>query len=143
MDQAHVYLGAELMPKIKLVGPRQREYAMHALRTAPDGAIVSITEAKRSTEQNSKLWAMLADIARDKPEGRQWTPETWKCALMHSLGHQVAFAEGLDGAGPFPIGFRSSRLTVAQMSLLIECAYEYGTRHGVVWRETDRSGWNE
>ena len=64
-----------------------------------------------------------------------WPPETWKAAFMHSLGHQCRFAEGLDGTGPFPIGFRTSRLTVRQMADLITVIYEYGDRHGVQWSE--------
>jgi hypothetical protein len=61
---------------------------------------------------------------------------------MHSLGHQVRFAEGLDGSGPFPLGFRSSHLNVAQMRDLIEVIYEYGSRHGVEWRETRMGGFD-
>ena len=72
--------------------------------------------------------------------GRRWTTDTWKAAFMHSLGHQCQFAEGLDGSGPYPIGFRSSRLNVQQMCDLIEVIYEYGARHSVEWREVERSG---
>jgi len=60
---------------------------------------------------------------------------------MHAAGHQVQFAEGLDGSGPFPVGFRSSHLSVAQMADLITVIQEYGDRHGVQWQETERSGW--
>ena len=83
-----------------------------------------------------------ADALRDdaEPEGRKWLNETWKCAFMHHLGWQMKFAMSLEGNDPFPIGYRSSQLTVAQMSDLIECVYEYGARHHVKWRETKRSG---
>lgn len=131
------------MPVIYLAGPSQRNYAAEALRKAPDNAVVSITAPVRTLPQNKKMWAMLHDIARCKPEGRNWTPDTWKAAFMHATGHQVQFAEGLDGSGPFPIGFRSSQMSVAQMSLLIEAMQEYGDRHGVDWRETKRAGWLE
>lgn len=123
------------MQTVILRGQSQRELAKRIIDRAPTDAVVTVREATRSTDQNSKLWAMLSDVSRAKPEGRSWTPETWKCAFMHSLGHQVRFCEGLDGSGPFPLGFRSSRLTKAQMSDLIEVIYEYGTRHGVVWSE--------
>lgn len=128
------------MPKIYLVGPPQRAYAAAALAQAPDRAVVSITAEKRTTPQNAKMWAMLQDVARAEPEGRKWTSDTWKAAFMQSLGHQCAFAEGLDGSGPFPVGFRSSNLSVPQMRDLIEVIYEYGSRHGVEWREAERSG---
>ncbi|MGB1214759.1 MAG: recombination protein NinB [Pikeienuella sp.] len=131
------------MPKIWLVGKTQREYALSALQQAPDNAVVSITKPTRTVPQNQKMWAMLRDVSEAKPEGRNWTPDTWKAAFMQSLGHQCQFAEGLDGSGPFPVGFRSSHLNVAQMRDLIEVMYEYGTRHGVQWKETRRAGFME
>ena len=120
-----------------------RGNAMQALRDAPERAVVTIAPEKRSSSQNAKMWAMLNDVARHKPEGRNWTPETWKAAFMHFLGHQVMFAEGLDGAGPFPVGFRTSQLGIRQMGDLITCIYQYGDEHGVEWRETKRGGWFE
>lgn len=117
--------------------------ALAAIRAAGFNFRVSISKPNRSTEQNDKMWAMLADVARAEPEGRNWTPDTWKCAFMHYLGHQVLFAEGLDGSGPFPIGFRSSKLSVGQMSDLITCIYKYGDEHGVEWRETRKGGFFE
>jgi len=126
-----------------LINRRVKHNAMEALRNAAAGWRVSITAPKRSQQQNDKLWAVLGDIANAAPEGRQWEPETWKCAFMHALGHQVRFCEGLDGSGPFPMGFRSSKLDVAQMSDLITCALEYGDRHGVKWKETIRGGFME
>lgn len=128
------------MPRITLIGETQRAYASRCIDEAPDRAVVSILAPTRTNEQNAKLWAMLEDVRRAEPEGRRWTKETWKAAFMHSLGWQCEFAMSLDGNHPFPLGFRSSHLTVAQMSDLIESIYEYGARHGVEWREMERSG---
>jgi hypothetical protein len=122
-----------------LRGKSQRDFAKRLIDMAPADAVVSIREAARSNDQNSKLWAMLSDISRAMPEGRRWTPETWKAALMHSLGHQVQFCEGLDNSGPFPLGFRSSRLTVKQMADLITLAQEYGDRHGIQWTDKEQA----
>lgn len=118
-----------------------RGNAKRAIEEAPDDYVVTISEPKRSDDQNAKMWAMLADVARSKPEGRHWTPETWKAAFMHARGHQVMFAEGLDGSGPFPVGFRTSRLSTKQMSDLIMTIQEYGDRHEVVWTDTFKGGW--
>jgi len=114
--------------------------ALAAVRAAEVNCRVTIYPPLRTLDQNAKAWAMLADVARAKPEGREWAPETWKAAFMHFLGHQVMFAEGLDGTGPFPVGFRTSRLTVRQMVDLITCIYKYGDERGVEWRETKRGG---
>lgn len=126
-----------------LISDQVRNNAVSALLRAPRGYAVTITEPKRSDIQNDKMWAMLSDVARAKPEGRKWTPETWKCAFMHYLGHQVMFCEGLDGTGPFPMGFRSSRLSVSEMADLITCIQEYGDRHGVEWKEPMARGYGE
>lgn len=123
-----------------LVTDRVRDNAIAAVRAAAPGWRVKVEPPLRTSDQNSKLWAMLGDVARAKPEGRNWPPETWKAAFMHFLGHQVMFAEGLDGSGPFPLGFRSSQLTVRQMIDLIDCIYAYGTERGVEWRETRKGG---
>lgn len=118
-----------------LRGDDQRRLAADLVWRAPSDAVVTVKEATRNLDQNAKMWALLSDIARAKPEGRHWTPETWKAAFMHSLGHQCLFAEGLDGSGPFPVGFRSSRMTKRQMADLITVILEYGDRHGVPWTE--------
>jgi len=118
-----------------LRGVAQRGLAHKLIDAAPVDAVVTVKEATRNLDQNARMWAMLSDVSRAKPEGRMWPPETWKAAFMHSLGHQCRFAEGLDGSGPFPIGFRTSRLTVRQMADLITVIAEYGDRHGVQWSE--------
>lgn len=118
-----------------LHGQSQRAFAKAMIDRAPTDAVVTVREATRSGSQNDKMWAMLSDISRAKPEGRRWTPEVWKCAFMHVLGHQVQFCQGLDDTGPFPLGFRSSRMSVRQMIDLITVIQEYGDRHGVEWSE--------
>lgn len=124
-----------------LINDRVRENALQAVRANEAFGTVSVLPKRRSNEQSSKMWTMLKDVADAKPEGRQWTPEAWKAAFMHYLGHQVAFAEGLDGSGPFPYGFRSSKLSTKQMSDLIECIYKYGAENKVKWNETKKCGW--
>lgn len=118
---------------IILTGPRQRAFAHQLVEAAPVDAVLNIKEGTRNLDQNALMWAALSDISRAKPEGRCWRPEVWKCAFMHALGHQVQFADGLDGAGPFPIGFRSSRLSKREMADLITTILEYGDRNGVRW----------
>lgn len=118
-----------------LHGPSQKAFAKTLIDRAPEDAVLTVRQKTRTNDQNDKMWAMLSDVSRAKPEGRNWVPETWKAAFMHFLGHQVQFCEGLDGSGPFPLGFRSSRMTVGQMADLITCIQEYGDRHGVVWTD--------
>lgn len=121
-----------------LAGQSQRQFAKSLIDKAPAMAVVTVKEANRSTEQNSKFWAMLSDVSRSKPDGRMHVPEVWKELFMHACGHAVQFEMGLNGQ-PFPTGFRSSKLSKAQMGELIEFIYAWGSEHGVVWSEPERA----
>lgn len=120
---------------IRLTNDLNRARAARWCQTAPQGAIVNIREATRTGVQNAKMWALLSDLSRAKPEGRELTPDVWKALFLHSLDHAQRFELALDGKGMVPVGFRSSRLNKQQMSDLIEMIYEYGARHGVSWSE--------
>ncbi|MFP4239820.1 MAG: recombination protein NinB [Rhodosalinus sp.] len=117
-----------------LRGPAQRSLAKRLVDEAPQDCVVTIAKPKRTLDQNAKMWAMLSDISRACPDGRRHPPETWKSLFMHACGFEVAFLMGLNGE-PFPVGWRTSKLTKAQMSDLIEAIYAYGAEHGVEWSE--------
>ena len=119
---------------ILLRGQPQRDLAKRLIDLAPIDAVVNVKEATRNADQNAKLWAMLSDISRAKPDGRTMTAELWKAVFMQACGHEVQFLNGLDGM-PFPAGFRSSRLTVRQMADLISFVSAYGDQHGVKWSD--------
>lgn len=119
---------------IRLATEAQRHLAKRLIDVAPQGAVVNIQEAKRTSDQNAKLWAMLSDVSRSKPEGRMHTPEVWKALFMNACGHAVQFETGLSGQ-PFPVGFRSSNLTKREMIDLIDFIGSYGSAHGVRWSD--------
>lgn len=108
----------------------RRITAARMLANAPDGAVVNIRPASRTNDQNAKLWALLSDVSRAKPGGRSLTPDVWKCLFMNACGHAVQFEHGLSGE-PFPIGFRSSRLSKEQMGELIDFIEMWGAQNGV------------
>ena len=110
--------------------PTRRQWAHRLIDAAPEYATVTIRPQDRTLDQSAKMWAMLSDLSVAKPEGRKHTPEVWKCLLMSACGHAVQFEVGLDGT-PFPVGFRSSRLSKHQMSELIEFTMAYAAKHGV------------
>lgn len=124
---------------IILDSPEKREAAIRLATTWPEGRVITYSELTRTLEQNAKLWPMLADVRKAKPDGRQHTDETWKALFMHSLGHQQLFERALDDRGVVPLGFRSSQLTKPEFSDLIECIYEFGARHNVHWTEPLRT----
>lgn len=113
----------------------QKEFAKRLIDKAPHGAVLNIREATRTPDQNALMWSLLSDVSRAKPEGRHMTPDVWKSLFLHALDHAQRFEMALDGNGMVPVGFRSSRLTKAQMSDLIEMILEYGSRHDVRWTQ--------
>jgi hypothetical protein len=114
---------------------RNRETAHRVIDVAPPGSVVNIKPPRRTLDQNSKMHAMLSDIARAKPQGRVLPPETWKALFMHEAGFKCTFEPSLDGQGVVPLGFKSSRLGKAEFSDLIEAINAYGAEHGVQFGE--------
>jgi len=119
---------------VKLVNKACRQRAIALVSSAPEGYVVTIQEPTRSLDQNAKMHAMLTDISRAEPLGRKHTADEWKNILMHACGWECQFSQGLDGR-PFPIGFRSSKLSVKQMADLITYMQAFGDENGVRWSE--------
>ena len=113
-----------------LTGDKQRDFAHKLVAQAPLGYVVSIKPQRRTNEQSNLMWALLTELSKAKPNGREHTPEVWKLLVMHACGHACQFEIGLNGQ-PFPSGFRSSQLTKAEMSDLIEWIYQYAAEAGV------------
>jgi len=120
---------------IILAGEPQRELAHQLLDKAPPNAVINIREATRTPDQSAKMWAMLSDIARAKPRGRVLKSEGWKALFMDMIDKKPSWEPNLDGTGVVCIGYKSSHLTKAEMSELIECIYAFGAEHGVRWSE--------
>jgi hypothetical protein len=91
----------------------------------------------RSLDQNNLMWSLLTDISVAMPLGRRHTPDDWKAIAMNACSWECAFLEGLDGR-PFPIGFRSSKLTKSQMSTLIDWLRAFGDENNVKWTDESR-----
>lgn len=123
---------------IILSSPARRDGAKRLVELAPHGAVLNIRPPSRTLDQNAKMWALLSEVSRAKPEGRELTPDVWKSLFLHALGHSQRFEEALDGRGVVPVGFRSSRLTKEQMSDLIETIHEYAARHGIALDEPNK-----
>jgi hypothetical protein len=117
-----------------LVSDTQRAFAKELIDLSPVNAVVNIQERKRSISQNDLMWALLSDVSRAKPDGRSMTTDRWKMAFMDACGHEVQFEQGLNG-GFFPVGHSSSKLSVSEMSELIEFIFAWGSENGVTFSE--------
>lgn len=120
---------------IFLAGPRQREFAKQCIDQADEGDAVQIGKPTRTLEQNAKMHPMLDDILKQVLSKRMMSRDDLKLQFLNALGIEMRFIPELEGEGLFPVGLRSSTLTKAQFSALIELIYEFGARHGVVWSE--------
>lgn len=112
---------------------RQRAHAL--IESAPDGFVMKLSEPTRTDEQNKALWGRIKDLREQIPGMAEFTPDDVKNRFMHALGCEMRFLPELDGGGMFPVGFRSSQLTVEQFGGLLTLLDEYGARHNVRWSE--------
>lgn len=122
--------------KAVLTNAFSRERFKRIVDQAPAGYVATVKEPTRTLDQNDKMWAMLTDISVAMPLGRRHTPDDWKAIAMNACSWECAFLEGLDGR-PFPIGFRSSKLSKSQMSVLIDWLQAFGDENGVRWSEPE------
>lgn len=120
---------------VRLIGESQKAYAHRLIDEAAADEVMKIAKETRRDAQNRKLWPMLADIQRQVPEMASYSAEDIKHRFLHALGAELRFLPELEGAGMFPVGMRSSTLTVEQFSGLVELLYAYGAKYGVEWSE--------
>ena len=102
-----------------------RERARNWCLQAPEGAVVTFKQVKRTLGQNDKLWAMLTDVAQHAElNGRKYKPDQWKVIFMNALGHEQDVIQGIKGDW-VPTGFKTSKLEKEQMSDLIMSIEQY------------------
>ena len=121
---------------IILNGKAERERAVRLVCDAPPGTRVEFKAAKRSLDQNSKMWAMLTEIASQlKWHGTKLRPDDWKLIFLDGLRRELRVVPNIDGTGFVNLGRSSSDLTKQEMADLIELMHAFGAQHGVVFKE--------
>jgi hypothetical protein len=101
--------------------------------------IVRPVKSRRSIIANAKMWAMLADIARqvEWPVNGVMTrldAEDWKALITAAAKNEIRMAQGING-GVVMLGVSTRKMTVEEMSNVIEQLYAFGAERGVVWSE--------
>jgi hypothetical protein len=127
---------------LTLNGPSNVEKARAWLARAIQlGWRVEFKEPKRSDPQNDRMWEMLGRVSKRMTiHGRKFTPEQWKCIFMHEMGRQTEVLPSLNGETWFPSGFRSSDLSVSEMSDLQTFIEAWCAEQGAdVWAEEARA----
>lgn len=116
-----------------------RANAVECVRTAKEGWIVEVKEPTRTLEQNALMWPLLEDISKQVDwYGQRLTDEEWKDVLTAALKKQKA-VPGIDG-GFVVLGTRTSRMSKADFSELVELIYAFGAEHGVKFRTDQERG---
>lgn len=119
-----------------LYGNVDRGRAIRWVQQAPTGTLVIFKESKRSTDQNSKLWACLTDIATQLPwHGIKLSPDDWKLVFLDALNREMRLVPNIDGNGFVNLGRSSSNLTKAEFAQLLELILAFGAQHGVVFHD--------
>jgi hypothetical protein len=123
------------MNTVRLIGQSQKAYAHRLIDEAPADFVMKLAKETRRDIQNRKLWPMLQDIQRQVPGMETYSADDIKLRFLNLLGTEMRFLPTLEGEGMFPVGMKSSTLTVAQFAALIELLYKFGAEHGVRWSE--------
>lgn len=121
--QAHKAMGAIVWPFLK------------ANLQAGNEMLVTVKPKTRSTEQNARLWAMLADISKQVDwYGRKLSSEDWKHVFTASL-KKLEVVPNLDGTGFVALGMSTSRMTVSEMCDLQTLMEAFGAEKDVRFSE--------
>lgn len=120
-----------------LNGRNSRELVAQFARTAPDGTAVAFKKARRSTVQNSLMWARLTDIARQVVwHGQKLTATDWKDVFSASLRH-ARVVPGIDPGTFVPLGMRTSDMTKAEMADLLDLIDAFAAERGVTFSDEE------
>jgi hypothetical protein len=121
---------------LTLYGAADRARAMKYITAAPPGTRVELKAAKRSLDQNSKMWASLSDISAQLVwHGQKLTPDDWKLVFLDALKRELRLVPNIEGNGFVDLGRRSSDLTKDEMSQLIELMLAFGAKHGITFHD--------
>ena len=121
--QAHQAMTTQLWPALK------------SMLMAGHKMILRLEPETRSLAQNNLMWSCLTDIAKQVDwYGHKLSPDDWKHVLSASLRKQRA-VPGIDG-GFVVVGLSTSKMTIAEMSEMVELSHAFGADRGVVWSAT-------
>lgn len=115
-----------------VIGKNNRELIRRWLDRAPDGYRVEIAEPKRTAAQNRLLWPLLSALSiQVKWHGLTLSPDDWKDVMTAGLKREARMVPNMDGNGFVALGMRTSTMTKAEFSELVELIHAFAAREGV------------
>lgn len=121
------------------INQHNRRQLHDQLDNAPDGYVFELKPPTRSLQANAAMWAALEDVSKQVDwYGRKLTPENWKHVFSASLKKQDV-VPGIEG-GFVVLGLSTSKMTIREMSDMIELIHAFGAEHGVKFTAPDYMG---
>ena len=125
---------------IEILTERARAQARLWVDKAPLGTFIRFKHNKRSIDQNSRMWAMLAAISlavrwTDEKgyhvglEGARFSDYDWKDHFAHALSKARWMPD--ENGGMIPLSLRTSEMDKQEHSDLTTLIEEFAARHGV------------
>lgn len=112
-----------------------RERIVRWARHVEPGTIVEFRKAGRSLDQNALLWSRLGEISEQVIwYGQKLDSTDWKDLLTASLRH-ARVVPGLEPGSFVPLGMRTSTMTKAEMTMLLDLISAFGAQQGVVFKD--------
>ena len=111
-----------MIAAITLHDESHRRRALAMVTDAPKGHRLTIAEPKRSDAQNDKMWAMIGQIMKQKPDwfGPGMDADDIKQIFMSAYFKELRVGRNTDGNGLVPLTRRSSKMSVKQMGEMLE-----------------------
>jgi hypothetical protein len=117
-QQAWSAMEARLFPFLKQALQGERKW------------VLTVKPSTRSTEQNARMWAMLAEISAQVDwYGHKLTSEEWKDVFSAAM-KRTKVVPGLDG-GFVVCGQSTSKMTISEMSEMQTLMEAFGAEKGV------------
>lgn len=124
---------------VTIRGSVDREKLSKLIMTSPTGTRVHVKAARRSVDQNSKMWVMLTEVARQLDwHDQRLRADDWKLLFLDALKRETRLVPSIDGSGVVNLNaYASSDLSKQEMSDLIELIHAFGAEHGVVFGDAE------
>jgi len=92
------------------------------------------SDTTRSSEQNAKMWAMLTEVSQQVTwHGQKLAKDEWKDVFTAAIKRQKV-VPGIDG-GFVVIGARTHKMSIQEMSELMELMLAFGAQQGVEFKD--------
>lgn len=114
---------------VSLNSPSDRQKVVRWALGCTPGTRVEFKAAKRTNDQNSRMWLMLTAVSALDWHGQRYSPAEWKDYFMHALRGEkwMPFEDG----GMIPIGRSTSDLGKAEHSELTDLIEAFCARQDV------------